>query len=105
MYSPRRSQEQWREIVEEFESAGLSREAFALKKKIKFGTFKAKLYAIRKTAKAPRFVEVSTTAAKTGNTSRSAFTIAVGNVRIEFAERPSVEYVIAIVQGLGEASS
>jgi hypothetical protein len=104
MYSRRRTEDEWREVVADFDASGLTQELFARKKGLKVGTFRSWVYKIRGASKEPRFVELvkSTPGGETEHVSRT--TLLVGEVRVEFAERPEVEYVVALLRGLGEAT-
>ena len=58
MNSPRRSKDQWRTIIAEFEGGKLNQQDFAQARGVKLGTFCSRLYEFRKGVKSPRFVEV-----------------------------------------------
>lgn len=105
MYSQRRTEDEWRELVADFDASGLTQEVFARKKGLKVGTFRSWIYKIRGAVKTPRFVELvkATSSAKEQHASRT--TLLVGEARVEFAERPEPEYVVALLRGLGEVSS
>lgn len=56
----RRTRDQWRELVEEYEGAGLTQEEFARSYGVKLGTFRTWLYRFRRARVSPpvRFAEV-----------------------------------------------
>ena len=105
MYSRRRTEDEWRELVAEFDLSGLTQDVFARKKGLKVGTFRSWVYRIRGALKEPRFVELvkSTPGVEKQHASRT--TLLVGEVRVEFAERPEAEYVVALLRGLDGVSS
>ncbi|MEE9385569.1 MAG: hypothetical protein V3V08_19340 [Nannocystaceae bacterium] len=105
MNSPRRSKDQWRTIIEEFEAGKLNQEEFARARGVKLGTFRSRLYEFRKAAKSPRFVEVERPTSLRTATHRPPVTVTVGNTRIEFSERPSPEFFIELIEGLRKEGS
>ncbi len=104
MYSRRRTEAEWREVVADFDASGLTQEVFARRKGLKVGTFRSWVYKIRGASKEPRFVELvkSTPGVETKHGPKT--TLLVGEVRVEFAERPEAEYVVALLRGLDEAT-
>jgi len=104
MYSRRRTEDEWRELVANFDASGLTQEVFARKKGLKVGTFRSWVYKIRRASKEPRFVELVKSTASAEEKHASRTTLLVGDVRVEFSERPEAEYVLALLRGLDEVT-
>ncbi len=104
MYSRRRTEDEWRELVADFGASSLTQEMFARKKGLKVGTFRSWVYRIRRAAKEPRFLELTESTASAQEKRGSRTTLLVGEVRVEFSERPEADYVVALLRGLDEAS-
>ena len=100
MNSPRRSKDQWRTVIAEFEAGKLNQQDFAQARGVKLGTFRSRLYEFRKGAKSPRFVEVERPMAFRAAAQHPPVAITVGNTRIEFSERSSPDFFIELIKGL-----
>ena len=105
MYSRRRGEDEWREIVAEFDASGLTQEVFARKRRLNVGTFRSWIYRIRGALNKPRFVEVVKATTSVEDTLAPKTTLLVGDARVEFGERPEAEYVVALLRGLAEVTS
>lgn len=103
MSTARRSKQQWRELVAEFEASGLGQQAFAQRKRVKLGTFRSWLYRLRKERASPRFVEV-VPGPRVAASSRASVAIVIGRARVEFTEQPSVDYLVEFVRGVDGAA-
>lgn len=129
MKQPKRSEEQWRDIVDEFRASGLSQAAFARKNAIAPTTLHtrvakssrvaedspvvedsrvAKDSSVAKdsrVAKAVRFVEVVASEGARGRESKPTATLVVGGTRVEFGECPTARYMVELLRGLTQVTS
>lgn len=88
------------------DASSLIQELFARKRKqgLKVGTFRSWVYRVRRASKEPRFLERTKSTASAEDKHGSRTMLLVGNVRVEFSERPEAEYVVALLRGLDGAS-
>lgn len=100
MYARRRSKQQWRELIEEFEGSGLSQQEYTQQKEIRLGTFRSWFYTLRKGDDKPRFIEVVATAA-TKVVQPPIVTVAIGDAHIDFGAYPSADYLAQLLRNLG----
>ena len=103
MGTQRRSRQQWRDLVAEFEASGLTQQAFARRRQVKLGTFRSWLYTLRKEQSSPRFVEV-VPSPRVDALSRASVVLVAGRARVEFAEHPPVDYLAELVRGVDGAA-
>jgi len=105
MKQAKRSEEQWRDIVDEFRASGLSQAAFARKKTIAPTTLHTRVAKSSRVAKAVRFVEVVASEGARGSESKPTATLVVGGTRVEFSEYPAASYMVELLRGLTQVTS
>lgn len=96
----------WQQLVERFESSGLTQQEFADNKGIKVGTFRSWLYRLRREdiVTAPlEFVEVETRQKIATSRGGAACRVVSGDAAIELAELPPTEWLAELVGALGQA--
>lgn len=102
MRTARRSKQQWRDLVAEFEAGGLTQQAFARRKRVNLGSLRNWIYKFRKEQVVPGFVEV-VRGPRPDAWSHPSVALSVGRVRVEFTENPSAGYLAEFVSGINGA--
>jgi hypothetical protein len=97
----RRTREQWRRLVAQFEKSGMTHAAFARSKAVNLASLRAWIYKLRREARSPRFVEVAPRRRSAALTPKAV--VVVGDARFEFDERPPAEYLAALLRVVGKA--
>ena len=94
----RKTREVWVRAVAKFERSQLTHEAFCTQERLNVGTFRALLYRLRSEEMPgrPGFVELEARAPAGGG----GCVVRVGNVEVEFARLPDVEYLAQLVFAL-----